>query len=419
VAGADASAAVDTAAAAFLDAGLAPTLSSLPAIDGRGVAAWLAAAARGGPDAPLAAAAARDAAWEQLHTGPWAATEPAWRDAYALACVLAAAGGGAAAALRAADSALLLGGEGMRPAAHALAAAAQAALDAARGGSHWADELPATFDGAARSALPPGALAHPLPPTPPPSLADFAARFLTPATPTLLAGLAATWPALTLWASPRFWARALGDRTLPVELGAHYMEEGWGQALMEGRAFVRGCWLREEEGGEGVRDAADAATASPCPPRLGYLAQHDLLAQVPALRADVVAPDYCALSIDRGSASPPTTNLWLGPAGTVTPPHTDPHHNLLVQVVGRKYVRLWRPAAGRALAPGAGAAGLTPNTSRVDVRTLVPAPGAPGAAGEPYVDALLAAGDAIFIPRGWWHFVLAATPSASVSFWWD
>ncbi|KAI4963416.1 hypothetical protein ZWY2020_014130 [Hordeum vulgare] len=32
-----------------------------------------------------AAEAARDMAWEQLHSGPWGEVEPAWRHAYALA----------------------------------------------------------------------------------------------------------------------------------------------------------------------------------------------------------------------------------------------------------------------------------------------------------------------------------------------
>lgn len=47
----------------------------------------------------------------------------------------------------------------------------------------------------------------------------------------------------------------------------------------------------------------------------------------------------------------------------VTPAHTDPHHNLLAQVRGRKYVRLYRPADLPALYPFA--SGLTTNSSQV------------------------------------------------------
>ena len=47
----------------------------------------------------------------------------------------------------------------------------------------------------------------------------------------------------------------------------------------------------------------------------------------------------------------------------MTPPHTDPHHNLLAQVVGRKYVRLWAPAVAPGLYPFP--AGFTTNASQV------------------------------------------------------
>jgi [protein]-arginine 3-hydroxylase / protease len=36
----------------------------------------------------------------------------------------------------------------------------------------------------------------------------------------------------------------------------------------------------------------------------------------------------------------------------------------------------------------------------------------------PYSECTLKEGDILYIPRRWWHFVRAETPSISVNYWW-
>ena len=421
----------------------------------------------------------RQTSWEKLHTGPWRAVPPAWRDAYGLACLLEAdallrqAGGGvgqhaAREAVRLADMCLLMGGARLRARAHALAASGVALLDSSGGDGGVEEAVPsppykrarasaagcASVSTALPTAEPPWPDTWPLPPHPVPlppgslgpapgsrvpvsalpSLAAFAADHVAApggGAPVVLSGALASWPALARWQSPAYLVRVAGWRTVPVEVGAHYLAPGWGQGLMTLGAFLRRHVLgraggARPDGGPGGQDGGadgprglgggSSSLANPVP--VGYLAQHALLDQVPLLAADVATPDYVSL----GELA--AVNAWLGPGGTHSPAHTDPHHNVLCQAVGRKYVRLYPPAAGRSLAPDPAAAGLTTNTSPVDLEDVIPrpAPCPPGNADpgtEPFQDCVLGPGDALFIPRGWWHAVRALEPSFSVSYWWD
>ncbi|KAK3253887.1 hypothetical protein CYMTET_36881 [Cymbomonas tetramitiformis] len=132
---------------------------------------------------------------------------------------------------------------------------------------------------------------------------------------------------------------------------------------------------------------------------------------VPELARDIRTPDYCIL----GEGEMQAVNAWLGPADTVTPLHYDPHHNLLAQVIGEKYVRLYAPRHTPALYPHEHH--LTTNSSQVDLdkpdHDCFPA-----FKHAPFLDCVLLPGEMLYIPPKWWHFVLAKTSSFSVSYWW-
>ncbi|KAI7525490.1 Clavaminate synthase-like protein, partial [Hortaea werneckii] len=180
------------------------------------------------------------------------------------------------------------------------------------------------------------------------------------------------WRASKLWRSPRYlMEHTLGGRRLvPIELGKLYTDKDWSQRLMSFAEFTKKCLLPSR------------------PREVGYLAQTDLFDLIPALKADIMTPDYCwstpPPSTDEAtlktaglssapSLSEPIVNVWLGPSGTRTPLHTDPYHNILCQVVGFKYVRLYAPHETPKLYPfGVDEKGINmENTSQVDISAHV------------------------------------------------
>ena len=94
--------------------------------------------------------------------------------------------------------------------------------------------------------------------------------------------------------------------------------------------------------------------------------------------------------------------------------HNDKYHNCFAQIVGRKYFRLYSPADATALYPHA--SGPHTNTSQVDV-DAVDHDRFPKFRSAPYYECVLEAGELLYIPRFWWHYVRAETPSFCASFW--
>ena len=135
--------------------------------------------------------------------------------------------------------------------------------------------------------------------------------------PFIIRNYASDWPALDWNNLADLYNHIHPCRTVPVELGSKYTDEAWTQSLMAFGDFVEYHILRPN-------------------PTTGYLAQYDLFVQVPRMKRDVIIPDYCYTSQEDVKF-----NCWIGPKGTISPLHQDPHDNLFVQVVGYKYVKLY------------------------------------------------------------------------------
>ncbi|KAA8549559.1 hypothetical protein F0562_001423 [Nyssa sinensis] len=358
-----------------------------------------------------AAEAAREMAWEQLHSGPWHSVLPIWRDAYSMACLHVAkfyyANADFREALRVLDLGLIMGGMVLRKdldSAVKRASAKESSLRVSEEASGKAEcriireeldeaevleilpkkSLSCEIVGK-RSAL---------------SLEGFLRDYFMTGTPIIISDCMAHWPARTKWHDMDYLKRVAGYRTVPVEVGRNYLHPEWKQELITFSQFLERI------------QSNDCTSAGPT-----YLAQHPLFDQIQELRKDIIIPDYCFA----GGGELRSLNAWFGPAGTVTPLHHDPHHNILAQVIGKKYIRLYPASLSEELYPHTES--MLSNSSqkmmlKVDLENIDEKE-FPKVQELEFMDCILEEGEMLYIPPKWWHYVRSLTKSLSVSFWWS
>ncbi|CAG7723681.1 unnamed protein product [Allacma fusca] len=228
-----------------------------------------------------------------------------------------------------------------------------------------------------------------------PSIETFVQEYFLPQKPVLLRGVIEHWSAMQKWNVDYIKQRA-GSRTVPIEIGSKYTSEEWTQKLVTMDDFIDNYVL-----------ASSVAERSK-----GYLAQHQLFLQIPELLQDLGIPEYCYVGNDEDIE----INAWFGPAGTVSPTHYDPKHNLLTQIFGEKIIRLFPPSEWNKLYPHDSESMLF-NTSQIDVEDPNFSTEFPNSARAKYADVVLEPGTVLYMPPKWAHFVKSLSPSFSVSFW--
>jgi hypothetical protein len=274
--------------------------------------------------------------WEELHSKPFEEVSLAWRALFACCSVLKAEKklkfGNQCGAMRDCDVGLLLGGNHvpLRMLLHELVAQIK-------------EQMPQYSPPLGRSALPVDSFTVqskevktsvdliteiPVDST----LAEFATHFDN-REPIVIrqACQAAGWPALTTrpWfrgdgqPDPFSYLREVaGTRTVPVEVGRHHLDSGGQlqQRLMTLNDFIdelicccTPCTLHQLDAPVAVSAVVPVTAAK----TKGYLAQHQIFRQIPALQSDIVTPACTAIKfIRRGAGAKEKQDVAKKGAGT-------------------------------------------------------------------------------------------------------
>lgn len=219
---------------------------------------------------------------------------------------------------------------------------------------------------------------------------DFLNNYYAKGIPVVLTGIFDHWPALTKW-SPDYLRTAFKDTTVEVMLR---------------RTSDPNYEVNKDEHKRQVKftDFLDLVTGEPS--NDAYMVAHNF-----ALRGPLggLAKDMGAIP---GLLKPPDDltrmNLWLGPAGTVTPLHHDISNILLGQFWGEKQIILY-PWFQTHLLYNEVAAFSRFDPEHPDFARY------PLCAQATQMSAVISPSEALFIPVGTWHHVRSLSPSLSIS----
>jgi hypothetical protein len=214
--------------------------------------------------------------------------------------------------------------------------------------------------------------------------------------PVIITGMLDDCPARDKWTFDYLIAR-LGDKEVEVQFGRNADPDYEMNSQTHKRRMPFGEYVAM------VRDAGSTNDFYMTANNDGHNRQalQALMADVPPL----------AEYLQEGSSG----FFWFGPAGTLTPFHHDLTNNFMIQVAGRKRVRLIAPCDTPKVYNQRHC--FTPLDGRhIDLERF------PMMADVPVIECVLEPGEILFLPVGWWHFVEALDVTITIStthFRWD
>ena len=209
--------------------------------------------------------------------------------------------------------------------------------------------------------------------------------------PVIITGMLEHFPARSKWNLDSF-AERFADRTVEVQFGRNADQNYEMNSIAHKRQMKFGEYV------ELVRNAGVSNDF--------YMTANNDSRNREALKElwdDIGAlPEY--LNEDQGRQG----FFWFGPQGTITPFHHDLTNNFMMQIVGRKQVRLMAPCESSRVYNHRHCF-TDVDAKNVDLKRF------PAMAGVPIIDCVLEPGEILFLPVGWWHHVEGLDMSVTIA----
>jgi LPS sulfotransferase NodH len=225
------------------------------------------------------------------------------------------------------------------------------------------------------------------------SVREFRDEYYAANRPVVLEGLISRWRALSSW-TPDYLKRAVGDLTVEVMTDRNSDPEFERNAARHRTPMKFGEYIDKVSSGVATNDYNLVANNGFFQRFATHRLLEDLAPRLPYLKP-APAGDQCF--------------LWLGPAGTFTQLHHDTSNILFAQIVGRKRY-LFVPSTQWSCVYNTQGVFSDVDPESPDLARH------PRFRGATVIEVVLAPGDVLFVPVGWWHHVRSIDVSISVSF---